>query len=84
MLGSTVLCSSIDTLIFPYSTDRYGSAISQIPTAPIGFTSIVVCFLLVPGRKSHEASLRRLANLLGFYLAIWLMRFPFLSSILFS
>ena len=25
-----------------------------------------------------------LANLLGFYLAIWLMRLPFLASILFS
>ena len=35
----------------------------------------------LPCRKSQEASL---ANLLGFYLAIWLMRFPFLSSILFS
>jgi hypothetical protein len=30
-----------------HSTDRYGLAISQIPAAPIGFTSIVVCFLLV-------------------------------------
>jgi len=35
----------------------------------------------LPCRKLQEASL---ANLLGFYLAIWLMRFPFLSSILFS
>src|ERR1035441_9902217 len=35
----------------------------------------------LPCRKSQEASL---ANLLGFYLAIWLMRLPFLPSILFS
>jgi hypothetical protein len=35
----------------------------------------------LPCRKSQETSL---ANLLGFYLAIWLMRLPFLASILFS
>jgi hypothetical protein len=35
----------------------------------------------LPCRKSQEASL---ANLLGFYLAIWLMRLPFRPSILFS
>jgi hypothetical protein len=37
----------------------------------------------LPCRKSQEASLS-LANLLGFYLAIWLMRVPFLPSILLS
>jgi len=35
----------------------------------------------LPCRKWQEASL---ANLLGFYLGLWLMLFPFLASIRFS
>jgi hypothetical protein len=81
MLESPGLCRSKETAIQFILPTGYGSAISRIPTAPIGFTSIVVCFLLVPCRTSQEANL---ANFLGFYLAIWLMRLRFLSPILFS
>jgi hypothetical protein len=35
-------------------------------------------------RNGEGRSGTHLANLLGFYLAIWLMRLPFLASILFS